>query len=92
LNEEWNAAILSKDLSIAQLKKTISDIYHTILILRRKEYILVEADSIYQEYVRISRVRLEKGESNILENSFHEIERGSIQMQMQELRNALRVY
>jgi cobalt-zinc-cadmium resistance protein CzcA len=92
LNEEWNAAILSKDLSIAQLKKTISDIYHTILILRRKEKILVEADSIYQEYVRISRVRLEKGESNILENSFHEIERGSIQMQMQELRNALRVY
>lgn len=92
LNEEWNAAILSKDVSIAQLKKTISDIYHAILILRRKEHILLEADSMYSEYVRISRVRLEKGESNILENSFHEIERGSIQMQLQELKNALRIH
>lgn len=92
LNEEWNAAILSKDVSIAQLKKTVSDIYHAILILRKKEHILLEADSMYREYVRISRVRLEKGESNILENSFHEIERGSIQIQLQELKNALRIH
>ena len=92
LNEEWHAAILSKDLSIAQLKKTIADIYHSILILRKKELILMEADSMYQEYVRISRVRFEKGESTILEHSNHEIEMGSIHMQLQELRNALRVH
>lgn len=92
LNEEWNSAILTKDVTIAQLKKTVSDIYHTILIQRKKEHILVEADSMYREYVRISRVRLEKGESNILENSFHEIERGSIQLQLQEIRNALRIH
>lgn len=92
LNEEWNSAILTTDATIAQLKKTVSDIYHVILILRKKEHILVEADSMYREYVRISRVRLEKGESNILENSFHEIERGSIQLQLQEIRNALRIH
>jgi len=92
LNEEWNSSILTKDASIAQLKKTVSDIFHAILILRKKEHILLEADSMYKEYVRISRVRLEKGESNILENSFHEIERGSIQVQLQELRNALRIH
>lgn len=92
LTEEWNASIVSKDVSIAQVKKTVSDVFYTILILKRKERILLEADSIYSEYVRISRVRLEKGESNILENSFHEIEKGSIHMQLQELRNALHVY
>lgn len=92
LNEEWNAAILSKDLSIAQLKKTVSDIFYAIVIFQEKERILLEADSIYKEYVRVSKIRLEKGEENILENSFHEIERGSIQMQLQELRNALRLH
>ena len=92
LNEEWNSAILSKDVSIAQLKKTVSDMFYAIVILQEKERILLEADSIYTEYVRVSKIRLEKGEENILENSFHEIERGSIQMQLQELRNALRLH
>ncbi len=92
LNEEWNSAILSKDVSIAQLKKTVSDMFYAIVILQEKERILLEADSIYTEYVRVSKIRLEKGEENILENSFHEIERGSIQMQLQELRNALRIH
>lgn len=92
LNEEWNSAILSKDVSIAQLKKTVSDMFYAIMILQEKERILLEADSIYKEYVRVSKIRLEKGEENILENSFHEVERGSIQMQLQELRNALRIH
>lgn len=92
LNEEWNSAILSKDVSIAQLKKTVSDMFYAIVILKEKEKILLEADSIYKEYVRVSKIRLEKGEENILENSFHEIERGSIEMQLQELRNALRIH
>lgn len=92
LNEEWNSAILSKDVSIVQLKKTVSDMFYAIVILKEKERILLEADSIYKEYVRVSKIRLEKGEENILENSFHEVERGSIQMQLQELRNALRIH
>lgn len=92
LNEEWNSAILGKEVSTAQLTKNVSDMYYAIVILMEKERILLEADSIYKEYVRVSKIRLEKGEENILENSFHEIERGSINMQLQELRNALRIH
>ena len=92
LNEEWNSAILGKEVSTAQLTKNVSDMYYAIVMLMEKERILLEADSIYKEYVRVSKIRLEKGEENILENSFHEIERGSINMQLQELRNALRIH
>lgn len=91
LKEEWNAAVLSKDISIAELKKNVCDVYYALLLLKSKEEILKEVDSIYGEYVRISDIRFKKGESNILENAHHRIEQSTIQMQLKDLKNSLRI-
>ena len=89
LNEEWNAAVLNKDVTIAHIKKAVADIYFYLLILKEKEQMLVYADSIYAEFIQKARYRYQKGETNILETSTQEAERGTIRLQLQDIRTAL---
>lgn len=86
LIEEWNASVIDRDLTIAEITKAVSEIYHYIIILQEKERLLLEADSIYAEFIQKAQYRFEKGETNILEKASQEAERGTIQMQLQQVR------
>ncbi|HQS04632.1 MAG: CusA/CzcA family heavy metal efflux RND transporter [Sphingobacteriales bacterium 17-39-43] len=91
LNEEWKASVLSVSLKEAEIKKAVSQIYHSIVILREKEKLLLQADSIYSEFVKKANLRFKTGESNVLEKATAQSQRGGIFLQLKSLQEEIQL-
>jgi cobalt-zinc-cadmium resistance protein CzcA len=89
LTEEWNLAVLEVDLKEAEIRRNVSQTFYSIIYLRRKEAILLENDSIYLEFLRKSELRFSTGESNILEKTTAESQRGAIKLQLNQLKQEI---
>ncbi|MDO8994867.1 MAG: TolC family protein, partial [Daejeonella sp.] len=91
LNEEWKASVLSVSLKEAEIKRAVSQIYHSIVILREKEKLLLQADSIYSEFVKKANLRFKTGESNVLEKATAQSQRGGIFLQLKSLQEEIQL-
>ncbi|MDR1876123.1 MAG: CusA/CzcA family heavy metal efflux RND transporter [Flavobacteriaceae bacterium] len=91
LNEEWNAAILSMNLNQVEIKKTVTELFYYILVLREKEHTLTELDKLYAEFSNKAGLRFKTGESNVLEKATAEIQRDAISIQLKMLQNEIEV-
>ena len=91
LNEEWKASVLGVSLKEAEIKRTVSQIYHSIVILREKEKLLLQADSIYSEFVKKANLRFKTGESNVLEKATAQSQRGGIFLQLKSLQEEIQL-
>ena len=89
LNEEWKTAVLTIAWREIELRKAVTQIFYTIILYREKEKLLIKADSIYAEFLSKTNLRLAKGESNILENTTAELQRGNIQLQLKALQQEI---
>ncbi len=89
LTEEWNLAVLGVDLKEAEIRRNVSQAFYSILYLKRKEVILLENDSLYLEFLRKSELRFSTGESNVLEKATAESQRGSIRLQLSQLKQQI---
>ena len=89
LNEEWKTAVLTIALREIELKRAVTQLFYTLILFREKEKLLVKADSIYAEFLSKTNLRLAKGESNILENTTAELQRGNIQLQLKALQQEI---
>ena len=89
LNEEMKTAVLAIALREIELKRAVTQLFYTIILFREKEKLLVKADSIYAEFLSKTNLRLVKGESNILENTTAELQRGNIQLQLKALQQEI---
>jgi heavy metal efflux system protein len=89
LNEEMKSAVLTIALREIELKRAVTQFFYTIILFREKEKLLVKADSIYAEFLSKTNLRLAKGESNILENTTAELQRGNIQLQLKALQQEI---
>jgi len=85
LNEEYKSSVLKLDLEKAALKKTVSQVYYSILFINAKEKLLFKSDSIYAEFLIKAEQRFSQGESNVLEKASAEMQRGQIAVQLQKL-------
>ena len=85
LSEEFKSSALKLDLEKADLKKAVSQVYYTILFLNAKEKLLFKSDSIYAEFLIKAEQRFSQGESNVLEKTSAEMQRGQIAVQLQKL-------
>jgi len=85
LKEEWQSAMLSARLSEAEIRKNVTIIFYRILVLREREKLLYEADSLYAEFARRAALRLDKGETAVLEHASAQLQKGSIREQLREL-------
>ena len=79
---EWNEALQRKELT-----KQVTSVFYEMIYLKEKEKLLLKSDSIYSEFLRKSRLRFDKGESNILEKATAENQSGQIKIQLQELQS-----
>lgn len=68
-----------------ELIKQVSYSYYRLLYLQQKKSILLSADSIYAQLIQRSKERLDKGETNVLELSLAESQRGQVQQQLAQL-------
>jgi cobalt-zinc-cadmium resistance protein CzcA len=85
LNEEWKTSVLDVSLKEAELKKAVMNSFYSLIYLNEKQNLLKRSDSIFAEFLKKSALRFKKGESNILEKTTAETQRGTIKMQLLQL-------
>jgi cobalt-zinc-cadmium resistance protein CzcA len=89
MKEEWKASLLSVSLKEIEIRKVCSALFYSILILREKEKLLIQADSTYQEFLKKADLRFKSGETNVLEKVTAESQRGCILVQLRTLQQEL---
>ena len=89
LTEEWKTSVLNSSLKEADIKKMVRQVFYTFLYLKEKENLLNENDSIYSGFLDKANLRFAKGESNILEKTTAETQRGTIAIQLKQLEQDL---
>lgn len=85
LTNEWKAAAFSTSIKEAELIKAVGETFVNLLYLKEKQLLLMRSDTIFAEFLRKAELRLAKGESNILEKTTAEIQRGKVKIQLNEL-------
>jgi len=83
---QWNEALQRKELT-----RQVTVVFYEMLYLKEKEKLLLKSDSIYSDFLRISTLRFDKGESNILEKSTAENQSGQIKIQLLELQSDYKI-
>jgi cobalt-zinc-cadmium resistance protein CzcA len=84
-NEEWKTATLNVAMKEAELKKAVTQTFYSLVYLNEKEKLLQKSDTIFSEFLKKSDLRFKKGESNILEKTTAETQRGNIKLQLLQL-------
>jgi heavy metal efflux system protein len=77
---EWNEANQKRFLT-----KQVTTVFYEMIYIKEKEKLLLKTDSIYAEFLRKAKLRLDKGESNVLEKLTAENQLGQIKVQLTEL-------
>jgi len=85
LSEEWKNSVMSITLKEVETKKMVRQMFFTFIYLLEKEKLLLKNDSIYGSFLEKANLRLTKGESNILEKTTAESQRGNIAIQLKQL-------
>ncbi|MEO8416439.1 MAG: CusA/CzcA family heavy metal efflux RND transporter, partial [Ginsengibacter sp.] len=85
LQHEWESSLLDVSLQKKQLKKLVQQVFYQMLYTGKKMKLLLYADSLYSSFYTRAVLRLEKGESNILEKTSAEILLGQVKIQADQL-------
>jgi len=86
---EWDAAVMAGNLNQLSVKKTVTELFYYILVLRDKQKMLNRVDSLYASFLEKADLRLEKGESNLLEQTAAALQRQQIVVQQKGLENEI---
>lgn len=91
LQEEYKGSLLNVAVKEVILKQQVTHIFYAIKYLQQKKRLLLSADSLYSEFYRKASLRLEKGESNILEKASAEVQLGQVKMQLYQLEQSFEI-
>jgi len=84
--EEWKASLIEVTIKEVEIKKLVRQYYYNYLYLKKKERLLLKVDSIYNTFLEKANIRFLNGETNLLEKSIAESQRGDISIQLNQLR------
>ncbi|GAB3432920.1 CusA/CzcA family heavy metal efflux RND transporter [Niabella aquatica] len=85
LTEEWKSSVLKVGMQASQLKKQVTQLYYHLIFLRCKQRLLQKNDSLFAAFLHKATLRFNKGESNVLEKTTAENQRGQIALQLSQL-------
>lgn len=85
LHQNLQAGNMSLVWKETELKRQVTDIYNTLAFLQEKKKLLLQTDSLYSSFLEKATQRFEKGESNILEKTTAQNQKGQIALQLQAL-------
>lgn len=85
LNEEWKSSILNVAVKQNDLKKNVSKVFYELIYLQEKQKLLQHIDSVYVLFLKNAELRFSKGESNVLEKTTAEAQRGQVNQQLKQL-------
>lgn len=91
LTTTWKNSLLQVSLKEKDLIKEVSSVYYNLYYLLEKEKILVQSDSIYNEFLLKSTLNFRSGESNLLEKITAETQQGQVHNQLNEIRTDIQI-
>ena len=89
LTQEWNTTLLNTSLKEYELKKAVTTLFYSILYLKEKQNLLVIADTLYATFYQKANLRLQKGETSILEQVTANSQHAAITIQLKQLQQAI---
>jgi len=89
LDEEFQIGSLNETIQKQEVKRIVGQTFFTYIYTVGKIKLLISHDSVYQEFLRKATLRFKKGESNLLEKSTAEYQRGQIKLQLNALNTDL---
>ncbi|MBI1837335.1 MAG: CusA/CzcA family heavy metal efflux RND transporter, partial [Flavobacteriia bacterium] len=91
LSEECKKSELNVKLKTSELKKEVALVFYHLIHLDEKKNLLLRIDSIYSSYLEKVRLKLDLGESNILEKSTIDNQRLQIAHQLIQLNSEIEI-
>lgn len=85
LKEEWKSSVLNIAVKESELKRQVSQVFYLLAYMQQKKKLLKQNDSLYNEFLIKANLRYAVGESNILEKTTAETQRGQIAIQLNQL-------
>lgn len=85
LNEEWKNSMLNIAVKQNDLKKNVTQVFYELIYLQEKQKLLQHIDSVYVLFLKNAELRFSKGESNVLEKTTAEAQRGQVNQQLKQL-------
>ncbi len=85
LTEQWKSSLLKIDFQEAQIKKEVTQVFYMLIYMQQKKELLQKNDSIFSEFMNQATLRFSNGESNILEKTTVQNQRGQIALQLLQL-------
>ena len=67
--EEWKSNVLTIGLREYEVRKSVTQVFYAYIFLKEKQTLLQKTDSLFSSFLQKAKLRLEKGESNILEKT-----------------------
>lgn len=76
---------LNENVVKAELKKQVTFLYYQMLVLQKRKELLLQADSLYQNFLQKQNQRFKAGDANILEKTTAETQLMQVQSQLSQL-------
>ncbi len=89
-NETYKSSVLNIAVKEAELKKQVSEVFYLLVYFQQKQKILLKNDSVYASFLEKANLRFAKGETNVLEKTTAETQRGQIAIQLNQLKTILK--
>ncbi len=89
LTEDYKAALLGVSLREYEIKKAVTEFFYAFVYLKEKQKLLLQADTLYSKFYQKASLRLQKGESNILEKTTAETQKATIAIQLRQVQQAI---
>ncbi len=84
-SEDFKGYILQIDLKKAEITRAVRQAYYGLLFLKEKRQLLLKIDSLYLGFFEKTQQRFSSGESNVIEITSAQMQRGQISIQLNQL-------
>ena len=84
-NEEWKSGLLNIAVKENELERRVAQVYYELICLQKKRELLQHTDTVFTLFLQKAELRFSKGESNVLEKTTAELQRGQVNQQLTQV-------
>lgn len=89
--QEWKSGLLNIAVRENELKNQVTRVFYEMAYLQQKQQLLQHTDTLFANFLKTAELRLKVGETDILEKTTAETQRGQVSLQLAELLQDLAV-
>lgn len=91
LKTDWETALIVAELTEVEVKSRVTELFYYVLVMREKEKVMIELGNSYANFVQMADLRVQKGQSNLLELSMAKVQQEQTKNQLKTIGSAIEV-